>query len=549
VNGMEFINGPPSGTAPINFWVNATTLAGTFSGAGLGNVTALGIGQPAPNATTGGLFLAEKDWNGATTAVLSNKTAGTSAQSVLYFNNDLSATTNSYGAVGFTTSAFTVGGPLTPGDSFDILTAGSGGLVISSGASNKPPIYLDVGGANIASITANGLVLPLTTATGLSSLMFGPTSSTSLGAITIGGNNAVWSIGGYSSNNTWIATNTAAIMENLTQAAFSGAGGIAWYLNQGLTVGSTYTPNVVMQLGPTGNANTTLTITNPNAGTSAGAGVFVNSATYQAGMQIMGTGNTSNAATPANTAIFSGNGSDVDIIAYNNAPTIGIKFWAGGAFLGRFITQSDGFSGLQLGGYASRVGSGGNGAASLNIGNIYLEGTSFATGGISGSVFYNGANWVSDGGTGGGGALLQLAGTCIAMYNVGSTTGGTIVSWTQIGSWCGSGMATDHLSNLTSFRLPTVSSGALTQDSRDMFGWVTNVTGGQTTLTFAEPFLTESNCSLTASGAPYLWFNANQSATQDTFVCAVPWTGEPCPDGATVEYHCFGQAGEQVKAP
>jgi hypothetical protein len=365
----------------------------------------------------------------------------------------------------------------------------------------------------------------------------------------MGGGNAVWSIGGYSNNNTWIATNTAAIMQNLTQAAFSNLGGIAWYINDGLTVGSTYTPTVVMQLGPVGNTNTTLNINNPNAGNNTSANMYANNGTYTAQMTMFGTGYSSNPAFAANETVFGGNGSNVDIVAFNNAPTIGVKFYAGGGYLGKFRADGNGFMGLELPGYASRIGTGGNGNSSLAFGNMYLSGTAFATGGMSGSVYNNGTNWISDGGTGGGGALIFLSGTCITMYNTGAVTGGTIVSWTSIGSWCGSGMSTDHLSNLTSFRLPTVSSGALTQDSRDMFGWVTNVTGGQTTITFAEPFITQSNCSLTASGAPYLWFNANQSASQDTFVCAVPWTGAPCPDGTTVEYQCFGQAGEPVKTP
>lgn len=78
-----------------------------------------------------------------------------------------------------------------------------------------------------------------------------------------------------------------------------------------------------------------------------------------------------------------------------------------------------------------------------------------------------------------------------------------------------------------------------------MFGYVENVTGGQTTLTFSASFESQSTCTLTDDGAPYLWFDANESATQVTFACVVPWTGQPCPDGQWVEYHCFALGSPQ----
>lgn len=98
-----------------------------------------------------------------------------------------------------------------------------------------------------------------------------------------------------------------------------------------------------------------------------------------------------------------------------------------------------------------------------------------------------------------------------------------------------------HLDNPADAPVPSVSSGQLTAGSRDSFGWIVNVTGSQTTLTFGTPFYSyETTCVLTDAGQPLLWYAAWQSNTSVTFVCT-QLNGTACPDNwGWVEYHCAG---------
>lgn len=213
--------------------------------------------------------------------------------------------------------------------------------------------------------------------------------------------------------------------------------------------------------------------------------------------------------------------------------------------------------GLNLPGYANRYGNG-QPVAGLTVGNGYISGINWANISISGASYpiANGNGWQTDCGAGSGMTLFQVGpGGGLHMYNhtgLGCNAG---FAWNNIANWSVAGMSVNHIENLdeepaatlngasTESPVPSVTSGALVRGSRDMFGWIKDVRGGQTTLTFTQEFDGESTCTLTDAGQPNLWFEANQTTGQDTFVCVVPWTGEPCPDGAIVEYHCFGQGG------
>lgn len=106
----------------------------------------------------------------------------------------------------------------------------------------------------------------------------------------------------------------------------------------------------------------------------------------------------------------------------------------------------------------------------------------------------------------------------------------------------GYGVYPVHLETPGDAPVPWVTSGQLAAGSRDSFGWIVNVTGGQTTLVFGTPFYGyQSACTLTDAGQPLLWYAANQGTTQVTFVCVIPSTGAACPDNwGWVEYHCAG---------
>jgi hypothetical protein len=92
--------------------------------------------------------------NAAVATALRNNNSGTNAQSVLYFYNDLTPTTQSYAAIGLTSSGFTAGGPIALGDQMGILTGASHGMVLSS-ASTTAPIQFDIGAQQIAQFVSN----------------------------------------------------------------------------------------------------------------------------------------------------------------------------------------------------------------------------------------------------------------------------------------------------------------------------------------------------------------------------------------------------------
>lgn len=395
----------------------------------------------------------------------------------------------------------------------------------------------------VMSIVGQSLLLPAVNVGVFSSPMWGTDFSPTgiKGAMSVSQGNFVTASGAYNNNNNqWVASNPVALLENLS----SDSGNFAFYENSGLTPGGTFTPTIITTITPPQNGGSGITYsTNSNGFGGSVAVVQASNGVYTGSVQVFGLGYSANPAFLANEIAFTGNGADLDVVNFNNP--FWIKFWSGGGWQARIGSGSgDGFSGLELGGFAARTNSN-NGNTSLSVGNGYMSGTSFAVESISGAAFFNGSAWIADGGAGGGVNLIQGQGICVSFYNAGALPAGAAVPWTEIGAWCGSGMSVDHISNMKNARIPTVSSGVLIEDSRDGFGWVTHVNGGQTTITFAEPFISQSNCSLTGSGTPYSWFNAEQTAEHDTFVCVVPWTGETCPDDVTVEYHCFGQMGKE----
>jgi len=141
--------------------VNTGTLTfpsgSTATSAGFNNVKALGVGASAPTVA-GNLALFEDDFNGAANFTVANKIAGANAQSVIYLNNDKSATTGDYAAIGLASSSFTAGGALVPPESYQILASAPGGIEISNATAS--PINFDLNGLNIARINWIGQVEP-----------------------------------------------------------------------------------------------------------------------------------------------------------------------------------------------------------------------------------------------------------------------------------------------------------------------------------------------------------------------------------------------------
>lgn len=206
----------------------------TYDTNGHENMKALGIGDTAPTsgASPGGLLQATRNGNFSTTIDLKNTFAGPNSQTVLYFNNDKSASTSSYGAIGLTSSLFTLGGPLAPGDSFDILTGSSGGIVISSGASNSPPIYFDVGGVQAMELARiNGGNTVYIQNSGTSSMFFGGSTTQPIGTITAlpstTNQTLTLNSGAHDSGSNWIAdaANVSSVdLNGANTSIFSGTG-------------------------------------------------------------------------------------------------------------------------------------------------------------------------------------------------------------------------------------------------------------------------------------------------------------------------------------
>jgi hypothetical protein len=296
------------------------------------------------------------------------------------------------------------------------------------------------------------------------------------------------------------------------------------------------------------NSQSGIFLNNPSTGTTAQTMVrLTNDANVVSYLILEGNGFSSGDPVQKASTLELYGGQDVALVA--NGGSYQIRMYESSSLVGRFTNLNAQNAGLFLPGYASPFGENYTRAA-LSIGDSYQGAFNWAALNISGGVYYNGSTgqWITDGGAGSGSTMLALGpGGCIYMYNYPAAPINTVVTWVQIGGWCGSGMATDHLSNLETSGIPVVSSGTLLKGSRDMFGWIMNVKGGQTTIQFSEHFEGESNCTLTSVGAPDMWFNSDQTATGDTFVCVVPHTGLPCADGAMVEYHCFGQGDENTQ--
>jgi len=131
MNGANLIlSGTSSFTGAMTFPDGST-----YTTAGHNNMLALGIGIAAPTSA-GGLFSALRAFNGNTTMLLANTNAGTGAAATMYFNNDKSAPNpaGSYGAIQFTSSAYTASGPNELSDAFTILSGGAGGIeVVAAG--------------------------------------------------------------------------------------------------------------------------------------------------------------------------------------------------------------------------------------------------------------------------------------------------------------------------------------------------------------------------------------------------------------------------------
>lgn len=424
-------------------------------------------------------------------------------------------------------------------------------------------IYLDVNTAGVITdavlLNSGGMFVAAASAVGpvFNSIYFG-LAAPYLGAIAVTTGNFVTASQAHSNGSFWVADAAVAVLENLS----SQSGGIAFYSDSGLTVGEQYTPTIIADISPTvgldipnmttgdggvvirGNVNSNIGIITQNVNTNAAANssIFLQSSDHTLQLAQLSSNWTANPFFPIDSSIIMTDALNLYVGSYSAASTL--NFNLGGALFGRFVNQNPIIQGLELPGFAGPLPN--FMASALHIGNAYMGAYGWAGLDITGASYFdnNVGYWRSDGGAGSGAALLSLNTGCITMYNTAPVSSGAAINWLQMAIWCGSGEEVGHLSNMKSERIPTVSSGVLVADSRDSFGWVTKVMGGQTTITFAEPFISQSNCSLTASGTPYTWFNADQDTKHSTFVCVVPWTGEQCPDDVTVEYHCFGQTGK-----
>lgn len=561
-----------TGTTTVNNLTAPSTATWTFpdgstyTSAGHNNMKALGIGMPA-STTAGQLIDATYNGNGNATFILSNNSTGANASSVIYLANSADS-----GWILQAGTGFTAGGSAAPPDALQIASNGANGISLATNPNFTPPPTIGFWSGNYKVATMYGgqpagnagIMIPASGALAWSS--YSQPSAWINSGFTASFNVAA---GGHVNNagTAWVADNTSASILSANGNALS------VFNNSGLTVGNTFGPVP------------TATFYNTGTGGAATALVFpqTNYSQLQFGSynttptaSIMGYSN-SGALHLAAGSFWNGgswvqsnyNAEEIDIDQSTPYGVINMNVMAyggaiGGAFnwntIGRFefaSLTSGPVQGLDLSGYANRVGTG-QAVASLTVGNSYFSGINWANVSISGASYpINNANgWQADCGAGSGVALFQVGpGNGLHMYNYGGLGCNAGFAWTNIANWSFGGMTVRHIENLdeeapstrdgkpTQSKVPAVTSGALVRGSRDMFGWITNVKGGQTTLTFRQPFDGESNCTLTDAGQPNLWFEAGQTTGQVTFACVVPWTGEPCPDGAWVEYHCFGQGG------
>lgn len=186
-----------------------------------------------------------------------------------------------------------------------------------------------------------------------------------------------------------------------------------------------------------------------------------------------------------------------------------------------------------------------NGESSLQIGAVTLStaGSPPAPGELNVTSGFNPVTNTVDA-TGAAYGTMQVEmgyGPWFGIYWSNAIPIGSQVQWNPTLEAWGYSVYPVHLENPIDAPVPWVTSGQLAAGSRDSFGWIVNVTGGQTTLTFGTPFYgSNSVCTLSDAGQPNLWYPAWQSNVSVTFVCVL-LNGQPCPDlWGWVEYHCAG---------
>lgn len=510
---------------------------GTMTGP-INNVTALGIGAAAP--TTAGI-MEQATANGNFQAAISvaNNSNATGASAGITFQNDRGAASGAW--LAYASSTYTGQGPAIPADSFQVSENGTGGMVIDTNytITPGPPIAFWSGPSEAAIINQNGLVLPNIAST---SLYFGSATAPAGSLTAVGSPNINVAAGAHYNGTTWIA-------DNATPLIMSGfSGGWQFTEDTGQTVGATYTPTKIFGIN-TGGASAQINVNggaglgaqNLSTGNNAAGQVTAQSNSHSTTLLQYGPGYNANPFFPPNAAAIETDSPNALYFgSYVNSTNL--DFNITGSIFGQFHNGPNQLQGLVLPGYAAGIWN--NPIASLGIGNAYMQAQNWANLNISGATYWNGGTWIADGGAGSGAVLFSMGPTCFTMYNAGGMGAGTSVPWTSIGQWCGSGQDVGHLENIQDAPSPRVSSGVLVKGSKDTFGWIKDVKGAETTLTFQEDYEGESNCTLTSAGQPMLWFTANQTIKEVTFACVIPWTGEPCADGAIVEYHCFGQGDE-----
>src|SRR5215467_164404 len=345
------------------------------------------------------------------------------------------------------------------------------------------------------------------------------------------------------------------------------------------TVLSLYSGGTI-NMSPNGVSNAII-FSNPSAGTTPAINITKSDTQGLVGLQVINTNTTSSTAqaqirintgtnnyntwlvqvgqagaaiggsiNPMNSGyLYSDNG--LSLIGGANQPWL--HFGVGSAMVGGFWAASSGgygFQGLTLPGYTGGMFGGISGMAnqntSLQIGNGYMTAQNFATVCLHGASQWNGTNWTADGGAGSGMSMICSGpGPHVYFYDSGSVGAGTTFTWTALASWS-TGMSVRHINNLGQGNKPTVSSGQLTERSRDMIGTIKNITGSRTTITFAEPFDGDATCELIDVGKAYTWYELDlPNSNSSTFVCWDHENKAPCPDGQQLSYICMGSGGDE----
>lgn len=221
---------------------------GTMTGP-INNVTALGIGAAAPT-TAGTLLQATANGDFGTIITVSNNSSGTGAASGIAFKNDAPSATD--GAwLAFSSTTFTAQGSAIPADSLQVSSNGVGGLVLTTnaGITPGPPISFWSGNSHAAIINGSGLVLPNIFS---SSLAWGSATAPVASIAAVGtADNLNVAAGAHYNGTNWIADATTAQQMNFFIVA-PGIGQVSFEVNDGLTVGNAYTPNLVASFNSQG---------------------------------------------------------------------------------------------------------------------------------------------------------------------------------------------------------------------------------------------------------------------------------------------------------